>query len=368
MRRAPRTFADWAGALPQCKRKGRELVGPCPLCGGFDRFHVTRLRDGGALVGCRGCIDGRSTVVRRERFLRIVKEVFGDTREQPNPFLPPPKRARSQPPQRNAQRMLLAKRLWDAGLPLVGPPGRTYLARRRIWPNLAEAVALPDESLRWLPAASLQRFLPRKRREDGSWICPLPASAAGCLAYAFRTEHGALTAVALEALTAEGRFPPEARFRRTYGSRRGSFFTPERRNGDAAVVVCEGELDALAGATLGRIGERTFAGAEVRAYGGTSNLVEARLPENRPILIVSDGDPAGWHSAQSLRERYQAARILWLSGRADLASLLAESIEERIGVYEHEAGMRSGEAERQAWATVGLLDCAGSLYGAATAA
>ena len=44
-----------AGAL---WKRGSEWCGPCPLCGGKDRFHV-RVADGRALVGCRGCIDGR---------------------------------------------------------------------------------------------------------------------------------------------------------------------------------------------------------------------------------------------------------------------------------------------------------------------
>ena len=52
-------WADWearADALGLRLRSG-ELVGPCPSCGGEDRFHVRR-RGPAALVGCRGCIDG----------------------------------------------------------------------------------------------------------------------------------------------------------------------------------------------------------------------------------------------------------------------------------------------------------------------
>lgn len=40
-----------AAGCGELKLKGGELVGPCPVCGGEDRFHITR--DG--LIGCRGC-------------------------------------------------------------------------------------------------------------------------------------------------------------------------------------------------------------------------------------------------------------------------------------------------------------------------
>ena len=352
-----RTWDDWAGALTQCKRKGRDLVGPCPLCGGVDRFHVTRLRDGSALVGCRGCIDGRSPAVRRERFLRIIKDVFGDTREQPNPFLPqPPKQQlRAARAERGALRAPLAKRLWDAGLPLIGPPGRTYLARRRVWPNVAEAVALPGESLRWLPASSLERLLPRKRSGDGSRLCPLPKTAAGCLAFAYRTEAGQLTAVSLDALTAKGEFPAEGRFRRTYGVREGSFFTPRRRKGNGAVVVCEGELDAVAALALSHGRRKGYAGAEVRAYGGTANLANAELPIHRSVIVIADGDDGGWRSAMHLCGRHPDARVDWTPPGEDLAQILADEIEERVSIHEHDGGLSREQAETLAWQWAGLV-------------
>ena len=34
------TLEDWTAALPDLKRRGSEYVGPCPSCGGGDRFHV----------------------------------------------------------------------------------------------------------------------------------------------------------------------------------------------------------------------------------------------------------------------------------------------------------------------------------------
>ena len=44
---------DFQARFPDLQRRGRGLAGPCPLCGGEDRFHVNQ--DG--VFGCRGCID-----------------------------------------------------------------------------------------------------------------------------------------------------------------------------------------------------------------------------------------------------------------------------------------------------------------------
>ena len=35
------TLEDWVDAL-ELKRRGKRYLGPCPLCGGDDRFSVTR--------------------------------------------------------------------------------------------------------------------------------------------------------------------------------------------------------------------------------------------------------------------------------------------------------------------------------------
>ena len=71
------TFSDWEAVADrlELQRVGRELSGPCPLCGGHDRFHI-RKENAGAVVGCRGCIDGQPQ--GRARFGELVHLVFGD--------------------------------------------------------------------------------------------------------------------------------------------------------------------------------------------------------------------------------------------------------------------------------------------------
>ena len=70
------TFAEWEAEAERwgLRRVGRELVGPCPRCGGTDRFHV-REENASALVGCRQCIDGQPQ--GHARYGEIVQRVFG---------------------------------------------------------------------------------------------------------------------------------------------------------------------------------------------------------------------------------------------------------------------------------------------------
>ena len=82
---ARRTQDDWARALHNLKRVGSQLQGPCPLCGGKDRFRVNAT--GGAF--CNQCLpDGSDTA----RFTELIRTVFG---EVPPPHHPQPKRRRT---------------------------------------------------------------------------------------------------------------------------------------------------------------------------------------------------------------------------------------------------------------------------------
>ena len=52
------TAGEWAEALQLKKVGAHNWQGPCPVCGGDDRFHVKEDK-GRAVVGCRYCINGR---------------------------------------------------------------------------------------------------------------------------------------------------------------------------------------------------------------------------------------------------------------------------------------------------------------------
>ena len=58
--------------------RGGGWAGPCPVCGGDDRFHMKDRGDGTALVGCRGCIDNEPPEVRRKAFGEVMRVLFPD--------------------------------------------------------------------------------------------------------------------------------------------------------------------------------------------------------------------------------------------------------------------------------------------------
>ena len=60
------TPAEWQEKVPDLKQTGSQLQGPCPNCGGTDRFHVNLTED--HRFGCRQCKDGAA----------ILRAVFGD--------------------------------------------------------------------------------------------------------------------------------------------------------------------------------------------------------------------------------------------------------------------------------------------------
>ncbi len=78
----PRTLAEWLAGLERTgwkgKRAGREWSGPCPLCGGTDRFHVGPGSRVPVLAGCRhGCT-----------FAQLAEVVHG--RKRPGSRMAPP--------------------------------------------------------------------------------------------------------------------------------------------------------------------------------------------------------------------------------------------------------------------------------------
>ena len=154
--RERRTAADWAERCADLKPAGRgKWSGPCPLCGGVDRFHVESRADGGAIIGCRGCIDGQPLHVRRARFGELVRVLWagsGDSRTTERSTRRPSfaKAAREATgPEMETEQAPVA-RLWTSTIPDPGPVHR-YLAGRGAWPPYEP---LPD-TVRWLPADEL---------------------------------------------------------------------------------------------------------------------------------------------------------------------------------------------------------------------
>ena len=76
------TFEDWIDAL-NLKPRGKKAEGPCPLCGGDDRFRITRGDTVPVLLACRSCLDLLQGEARAKRIAEITRAVFGDAASPP---------------------------------------------------------------------------------------------------------------------------------------------------------------------------------------------------------------------------------------------------------------------------------------------
>jgi len=146
----------------QLKRHGHEWTGPCPLCGGTDRFSINVTKQ---IFNCRGAVGG--DIIKMVEhieglgFLQAVREITGEGvpgSRRRGERLDPERRAQldrqrehaaaererrrqeQEANERDNQR--LAGRIWYASLPIEGTPAERYLLNRGIprppegWPDV----------------------------------------------------------------------------------------------------------------------------------------------------------------------------------------------------------------------------------------
>ena len=319
-----------------------ERVGPCPLCGGNDRLHVRPGRNG-ARVGCRGCIDGEPDTVRRERFGELLRAAFPDRFRRPGASQPVRPKRQNTPVsgQKPASKRVspasegsntpkpattaLAGNLWQAAIPADRTPAHEYLTRRWVWPPPGGDCPDLPESVRWLPRLACGQ------------VHGLPKAAGGLLLFVYRpVAGGAVQAVSVEGLQANGdrvdwrREAPTdpypylegERWRRTYGSRKGAAFEAAAGTPGLPLVMCEGEVTALACRWL-------HPGCRVLACGGTSGLeaVAGAIPAGCAVILEVDGDGSGATKTLRVADRLRAAgrkvEIVWNRRGQDAADRLA---------------------------------------------
>ena len=365
-----RTGEEWAQACG-LKKKGREWVGPCPLCGGKDRFHV-REHGTKVLVGCRGCIDGRDQAERHRRYGELTRAVFGsndtstdggghwfdkdrsrtlkrgrerdsavsnrDPSHTTTRFNSRPIKPANEEQEEEQERVEVPKRLWNAAQVADGTPARAYLAARLAWPPDGIGPALP-QTVRWLPSTKTGGML------------HLPHDVAGYLLFAWRSHPaGDVRAVSCEALTHNGerldKLPDRKRVRLTYGVRKNAAFVVNA--GAPKLIIVEGEVDALAARWL-------YPDHEAWAVGGTAGLKNwnGAPGDYRPVQIVADGDSTGRGAGEIARAAAKTAghqaTINWSPVGEDLANELTVTLDERIAIVESEARVTHREAMRLAW-------------------
>lgn len=215
---------EWAQRLGLARR-GAEHVGPCPICGGSDRFRCRAGRTRATLAACRRCTDSGSA----RWWQQLVETVWGDDTARTPTVPAPPRPARRS--RADPKRAPLGD-LWAAAGPLTGAAA-AYIACRVGADPAAQVraldgwAALPPDGL---PAAAVGRVADRGHR---AWLL-----------HARRDIAGRLVGIDAEALRSGGELC-QPRHRRTVGRQRPAWHELAGRQARCAVLV-EGHLDAAA--------------------------------------------------------------------------------------------------------------------------
>lgn len=186
--RRERTLDEWLAALDargwDGRRTGQEYAGPCPVCGGEDRFHVGPGRKREVVAGCR----------KDCKFEELVKEVFGKGDPLPSP-VPSRSAPRDDLDRSKLDHAGLARALVDA-LTLT-PPGKEYLRRRGLDPDRLEEYGWRsvDSARDWVPLAGLPEAHGWPRWPWGQPRWPMSCHRDGALVMPYRDRRGRLAGV-----------------------------------------------------------------------------------------------------------------------------------------------------------------------------
>lgn len=116
------------------KRIGvNEWAGPCPVCGGKDRFSVNTRKQ---LFNCRGCGAKGDVIALAQHasgatFAQAVAAVNGDALADIRPRTSPPRNPDPDPSEGAKRNSQLALRIWDAARSIQGTLAEHYLVRVR---------------------------------------------------------------------------------------------------------------------------------------------------------------------------------------------------------------------------------------------
>ncbi len=275
-----REVAEQLGA--KLKRSGAEFVGPCPRCGGRDRFAVNPRR---GLWNCRGCGCGGDVVSLVQRltgrsFAESARWLDRGGSTAPAAAVKPRQAPVSAASGDNG--LGFARTVWRASLPLGDGP-RAYLAGRKIAIDAAPGLG----GLRWSP------------------LCPWGdgGATASCIIARFTDaitgQHGGIWRRRIDV-----KEPP-----RSLGPMRGCVIRlwPDEEVAEG-LVIGEGVETVLAAAT--RIRHRGTLLQPAWACGGTGNL--AAFPvlagiEALTIVVDNDKNLAGQTAADACARRWLEA-------------------------------------------------------------
>lgn len=157
------TVAQMFGA--KLKRMGTEWTGPCPYCGGTDRFSINPAK---AKWVCRGGAGGRSSIALAAHIGNLPWKAAAEQLAGPCPSGPARPLSEAEKADRNRRRLEMeatqrareaqqmrqeensreaARRIWEASKPIDGTLAQTYLYKRGIPPFQTDVLRFAE----WLP-------------------------------------------------------------------------------------------------------------------------------------------------------------------------------------------------------------------------
>ena len=328
------TAGEWAEALQLKKVGAHNWQGPCPVCGGDDRFHVKEDK-GRAVVGCRYCINGRAD--SDKQFGQVLRAAFPERSGQHSArkFTKPKGKGK----QGEWDSTAAACQLWAAGVDVEGTPAAQYLRGRKLWPehldlDLSDVLFVPQ----WDKAA------PKK---------DIPLDCAGFVLWAFRDpfdRSAQLKAVQWEAVREDGQ-RTSPRLRRVWGVASATCWRPRPLAPAQGVLLVEGPTSALAAWWLGP----SWFGAAIDVQGVLSSSVMASVAaqiEHSLVILVADPDKAGRDAVRKARAACGPSvtcDVLWTGNDGgDVVDWLAAELDTLSGKM-IDGGHDQKEADAMAW-------------------
>jgi hypothetical protein len=314
-------------------RAGGELVGPCPVCGGRDRFGVNVSRH---VFTCRHCDVGGDQVALVQHvlgcdFRAALAYLVGDADVALDPAEVARRKARAESARADAQAraareraaaIRAAREIWNAGVDAEGTPVRAYLVRR----------GFDEARLRRVPGClRYHAALPYMVRGADGWhqihIGPAMLAAVqapdGSIAAVHRTWIDLDQPKGKAKILHEGT-PMQAK--KVLGSKKGGAIRLSTPRGAQRMVMAEGIETTLtagvarvwpgaaywAGVDLGNMAGRRILSGTGMKYAGVPDLEDAQAflppPWVQHLIFIQDGDSAPQSTRAKLLAGLRRAR------------------------------------------------------------